>query len=315
VRLANRQFSAYQASEYTRQALAAARVVDGEELIMTGKTIDAALLPYFPADSMVGTPAYNKIAATNSMIDFFAKKDPSCVDRYFTTPYINHNMRAPDGLDPVHDLAKRAVDWNGVHTIVRREIADGDLVVLHSLYSNLLGIVGQRVAFDVFRFNADGKIVEHWDCLENALAPDLSGVSMIAGSVDIVDHDKTEFNRKIVTDFVEAVLITGNADAVASFVDTERLIGHSPARAPGLARNHGLFIADPAGPPVEYLQMHRTLAEGNFVLVQGEGCIGAEQVLEVYDLFRLDGGRIVEHWDLLQALAPRDQWANPNGPF
>jgi predicted SnoaL-like aldol condensation-catalyzing enzyme len=282
---------------------------------MTGQAIDAALLPYFPADTVVGTPAYNKIAATNSMIDFFAKKDPSCVDRYFTTPYINHNMRAPDGLDPVHDLAKRAVDWDGVHTIVRREIADGDLVVLHSLYSNLLGITGQRVAFDIFRFNAEGKAVEHWDCLENAIAPDLSGVSMIAGSVDIVDHDKTEANRAVVTSFVDAVLVGGDASRVESFIDTARLIVHSPARAPGLARKFGQFIADPEGPTVQYLQLHRTLAEGNFILVQGEARIGTEQVLEVYDLFRLDGGKIVEHWDLLQALAPRDQWANPNGPF
>jgi predicted SnoaL-like aldol condensation-catalyzing enzyme len=282
---------------------------------MTGQAIDATLLPYFPADTVVGTPAYNKIAATNSMIDFFAKKDPSCVDRYFTTPYINHNMRAPDGLDPVHDLANRAVHWDGVHTIVRREIADGDLVLLHSLYSNLLGIIGQRAAFDVFRFNSDGKIVEHWDCLENAVAPDLSGVSMIAGSVDVVDRDKTEVNRVIVTDFVSSVLVSDDASRVENFIDTDRLVVHSPARAPGFERRHGRFVAHPEGPAVRYLQMHRTLAEGNFVLVQGEGRIGSEQVLEVYDLFRLDGGKIVEHWDLLQPLAPRDQWANPHGPF
>jgi predicted SnoaL-like aldol condensation-catalyzing enzyme len=282
---------------------------------MTGQTIDATMLPYFPAGTVVGTAAYNKIAATNSMIDFFAKKDPSCVDRYFTTPYINHNMRAPDGLDPVHDLAKRAVDWNGVHTIVRREIADGDLVVLHSLYSNLLGITGQRAAFDVFRFNSNGKIVEHWDCLENAIAPDLSGVSMIAGSVDIVDHNKTEANRAVVTNFVDAVLVGGEVNRIDTFLDTAHLVVHTPARAPGLERRHGRFVANPEGPAVRYLQMHRTLAEGNFVLVQGEGRIGEEQVLEVYDLFRLAGGKIVEHWDLLQPLAPRDQWANPHGPF
>ena len=284
-------------------------------ITVTGTTIDAALLPYFPAGTVVGTPEYNKIAATNSMIDFFAKKDPACVERYFTTPYINHNMRAPDGLDPVRDLASRAVQWDGVHTIVRREIADGDLVVLHSLYSNLLGIVGQRAAFDIFRFNASGKIVEHWDCLENAIEPDLSGIGMIAGSVDIVDRDKTEANRAIVTGFVEAVLVGGDSGRIADFIDTARLIVHSPARAPGLERQHGLFVTAPGAPAARYLRMHRTLAEGNFVLVQGEGRIGDEQVLEVYDLFRLHEGKIVEQWDLLQPLAPRDQWANLNGPF
>jgi predicted SnoaL-like aldol condensation-catalyzing enzyme len=202
-----------------------------------------------------------------------------------------------------------------VHTIVRREIADGDLVVLHSLYSNLLGIIGQRAAFDVFRFNDEGKIIEHWDCLENAIAPDFSGVSMIAGSVDIVDLDKTEANRAIVSGFVDAVLAGGDASMIETFVDTARLIVHSPARAPGLERKYGQFCPYPDVPAAQYLQMHRTLAEGNFVLVQGEGRIGADQVLEVYDLFRLANGKIVEHWDLLQPLAPKDQWANPNGPF
>ena len=66
---------------------------------------------------------------------------------------------------------------------------------------------------------------------------------------------------------------------------------------------------------VRYLNIHKTVAEGNFVFVQGEERIGANQVLEIHDLFRLQDGKIVERWDVLQPVAPPEQWANSNGPF
>ena len=34
-----------------------------------------------------------------------------------------------------------------------------------------------------------------------------------------------------------------------------------------------------------------------------------------YDLFRLDDGMLVEHWDTIEAIAPRSEWKNDNGKF
>lgn len=283
---------------------------------MTTDTLDPDLMSRFPPNATVGTLEFNRIAAANSMIDFFAKKDPSCVDRYFKTPYTNHNMMAPDGIAPVHHLAKWAVEWDGVHVIVRRALAEGDLVVLHSLYSNLVGIKGQRAAFDIFRFH-EGMIVEHWDCLELSVAPDESGLSQIAGSVDIRDPGDGDKNRAIVLDFIETVVVPNTADASGTFIDPANFVEHQPAREPGLVRTAGIFTGAAGAATGRYLRSHITIAEGNFVFVQGEARIGDgdDRWLEVYDLFRLEAGRIVEHWDILQPLAPKDKWANQNGPF
>lgn len=56
------------------------------------------------------------------------------------------------------------------------------------------------------------------------------------------------------------------------------------------------------------------LGEGNFVLTMSEGLFAGKQV-SFYDLFRVEAGKIAEHWDTIEAIPPRDQWKNNNGKF
>lgn len=45
-----------------------------------------------------------------------------------------------------------------------------------------------------------------------------------------------------------------------------------------------------------------------------EGLFAGKQV-SFYDLFRVEAGKIAEHWDTIEAIPPRDQWKNNNGKF
>src|SRR6266404_8172516 len=76
-------------------------------------------------------------------------------------PYIQHNTLFPNGLDAIVGYIKQA---GRIPCEVKRIAIDGDLAFVHVRY---LDWAGQETAgVDIFRFNSDGKVVEHWDVLQ-----------------------------------------------------------------------------------------------------------------------------------------------------
>ena len=89
----------------------------------------------------------------------------------------------------------------------------------------------------------------------------------------------------------------------------------NPDSGDGIGRLHALLAAEKAGVRrIDYRQLHRVLAECNFVLAVSEGYRDAVHCA-FYDLFRLEDKKIVEHWDTTEAIAPRAEWKNNNGKF
>ena len=119
-------------------------------------------------------------------------------------------------------------------------------------------------------------------------------------------------------DFVNDVLMGKAPEKLTSYFDGNRYIQHNPAIANGLdglgaalkwmAENNMVMVYD---------KLHLTLAEGDKVLCVSEGKFGAApgEHVAFYDIFRLENGKIVEHWDNIQAIPADGQWANPNGKF
>jgi predicted SnoaL-like aldol condensation-catalyzing enzyme len=79
-------------------------------------------------------------------------------------PYIQHNPLFPNGLNGIMGYIKQA---KRIPCEVKRIAIDGDLAFVHVRY---LDWGGQETAgVDIFRFDTDGKIVEHWDVLQPCL--------------------------------------------------------------------------------------------------------------------------------------------------
>lgn len=224
--------------------------------------------------------------------------------------YIQHNLAVGDGLEGFGEVVKNAPP-DGFKAKVVRAFEDGDFVFLHTEYD----FFGPKVGFDVFRFE-EGKIVEHWDNLAEITPPNPSGRTQLDGATEITDLDKTAANKEIVKSFVTDILLNGEADKMTDYVSTETYLQHNSGIADGLEGLGGAlqYFAE-NGLLLQYDKLHRVLGEGNFVLTISEGKFGKGDHVAYYDLFRLDSGKIVEHWDIIETILPEAQWKNSNGKF
>lgn len=222
--------------------------------------------------------------------------------------YIQHNPQTQEGSEGLASLFARLSKTNPRVTFVR-VFEDGDFAFAHNEYD----FASVRVAFEVFRFEG-GQAVEHWDNIQLKLGPNRSGRGMLDGAAEITDLDKTEANRDFVRAFADEVLVLRQLDRLETYID-EGLLQHNPEMADGIAElRSALETAVNGNPTIQYDHVHRVLAEGNFVLCMSAGAKEGVHS-SFYDLFRVAGGKIVEHWDTIEAIAPRGEWKNENGKF
>jgi predicted SnoaL-like aldol condensation-catalyzing enzyme len=226
------------------------------------------------------------------------------------TKYIQHNLAVGDGLAGFGEVIAHAPE-GGFKAKVVRAFEDGDFVFLHTEYD----FFGPKAGFDLFRFE-EGKIVEHWDNLAEITPPNPSGRTQLDGATEITDTDKTAENKAIVEAFVNDVLINGKADKITDYISTETYLQHNSGIADGLDGLGGAlkYFAE-NGLLLQYDKVHKIVGEGNFVLTVSEGKFGKGDHVAYYDLFRLENGKIVEHWDIIETILAESEWKNKNGKF
>ena len=248
-----------------------------------------------------------------ALINTFTNGDLETAKSLLAPEYKQHNLAFGTGAD-AFIAAVAGLQQAPVKTTVNniRAFEDGDKVFLQTVY-NFAG-AGEQVAFDVFHFNADGKIDEHWDNLADIAAPNPSGHTQIDGTTEKKDVDREE-TRRIVSGFVGDVLRGENPDKLTSYYDGDKYIQHNTAIADGLS---GLGAALEAmaqqGIAMVYDKTYFVLADGDYALAMSEGSFGGTPTT-YYDLFRVENGYIAEHWDVMETLADRATWANKNGKF
>jgi len=224
--------------------------------------------------------------------------------------YIQHNLGVADGLEGFGALLQE-LPPNSAKVNTVRAFQDGEFVFTHTDYN----FFGPKIGFDIFRFE-NGKIVEHWDNLqEKPEGANPSGHTMIDGTTVIRDTAKTSENKALVRNFVSDILVDGKMDNLTGYFNGDYYVQHNPQIADGLSGlGKALEYMASQGITMKYDKIHMVLGEGNFVLTVSEGSF-ADKPTAFYDLFRVENGKIAEHWDVLETIPPKEEWKNDNGKF
>ena len=132
---------------------------------------------------MKGSLAETPEEARNKAIvlEFYEKainqKDFAAAEPYFGETYTQHNPTAEDGKEGFKNFLQFVRgNWPNLHTTIKAAWADGDYVILHVHAQREPNVLGKAVV-DIFRLE-NGKIVEHWDVIQDIPATSLSGNSM-----------------------------------------------------------------------------------------------------------------------------------------
>jgi predicted SnoaL-like aldol condensation-catalyzing enzyme len=144
----------------TRIRLAAAR-----RTLMAGAVALPVLALALPAAADAQLEANKKLVVDFYNMIFLQHKTAEAFKRYSIADYKQHNPYAANGAQPAIDfLAGRFKKFPEAKNVIKRVIAEGDLVALH-VHSTLHAKDRGRAIVDIFRVKG-GKVVEHWDVIQ-----------------------------------------------------------------------------------------------------------------------------------------------------
>jgi predicted SnoaL-like aldol condensation-catalyzing enzyme len=159
------------------------------------------------------------------------------------------------------------------------------------------------VTTDFFDTDENGKIIEHWDVISAYAAQTPSGHTSIDGTTEITDLDKTEENKQLVSDLIRDVLEGEVPEKIDDYISNEQYIQHNAEVPLALAEDR----------PLIYQEIVLLVGQGNFVATLCKASWKGQPLAQV-DIFRLETGKVVEHWDNAEPVPPAEEWVN-SGKF
>ncbi|MDJ0924080.1 MAG: nuclear transport factor 2 family protein [Acidimicrobiia bacterium] len=223
------------------------------------------------------------------------------VEAYTGDRYTQHSTGVADGIEGFVEFFEPFIERNPVRDIrVVRSIVDDSFVFLH-VYQDINNGEARWVTTDMFDTDEHDKIIEHWDVIAPYVEEPVGGRSQVDGPTEITDLAETEANKELVAGFVEDILVARRLDRIGRYLAPD-YIEHNPKMPDGIEAFRE-FMAGP-GRELVYRDVFKIVGQGNFVAMYSHVSLGME--LAMFDLMRIEGGIIAEHWDNMEVI--------PDGP-
>lgn len=256
-------------------------------------------LAFSAATGAAADPAANQALVAEALQTLLIDKDAAAIDRYWSPDYIQHSPVQPDGREPMRALVEGISQNPAFRYEPIRFVADGDLVAVHGRAEGWMDT--PVVMVNVFRVE-DGLLAEHWEAIQPEVTETASGRSMTDGPTAIDPAADTAANKALVDSLVRGVFLGHDFARLPEFFDGNTYLQHNPMIADGLdGLAAGLQAMADQGVTMEFTALHRVIGQGNFVLTQSEGTL-AGRPTAFYDLFRVENGKVAEHWDVIMDL-------------
>jgi len=127
-------------------------------------------------------------------------------------------------------------------------------------------------------------------------------VSMVAYPVYAGNTAQEEINKKNVVSFYEAYFNQKDFEAASKYIGS-RYIQHNPLGADGLEGIKGFIQFMKEKLPNWHVEIKRVFADGDYVITHVHAKANPQdRGMAVMDIFRLEDGKIVEHWDAVQPI-------------
>jgi predicted SnoaL-like aldol condensation-catalyzing enzyme len=229
------------------------------------------------------------------------------VEKYTGARYTQHSTGVRDGKEGFLEFFEPFIARNPIRDIdIVRSFEDGQYVFVHA-YQSLNNGEAEWVTMDFFDTDENDKIIEHWDVIAEFKGKNASGRTQVDGASEITDFDSTDKNKAIVKSMLQDLLMPGgNVDNARQYV-SQHYIQHNNEVGDGY--DTFLELLKAPNRPLWYHEIVLLVGCGNFVAALCRASYEDQEYAQV-DLFRLEDGLIVEHWDAAEPAPAKDELVN-----
>ncbi|ANQ49321.1 nuclear transport factor 2 family protein [Flammeovirga yaeyamensis] len=230
------------------------------------------------------------------------------VTKYTGDRYTQHSTGVRDGIEGFVEFFEPFIKRTPKRDIqIVRSMVDGQYVFVHA-YQNLNDGAAQWVTTDFFDTDENDKIVEHWDVIAEYYDNTPSGHTATNGHTGLTDLDKTDENKALVKSYIENILMDGgDADKLGDYISKDQLTQHSKQLEDGYDALYK--VLSDTNRPLNFKEIALLVGQGNFVATLCKANYNdgkMDQDLAQVDIYRIENGKIVEHWDNVEPVPEND---------